>query len=332
MRIGFIEPHLKVFGGIRRIVELSNRLVRRGHDVTIFHPAGTPCEWMECLAATRPSDSCLETPHDVIVYNDPNPHDYRLARRAPARLRVFFVLELYEIPLLTGFHPTLYLPRNQRTRYMRKSLRSPALKLTNATWLSEWLRERMNIESELLIGGVNTEMFHPVELTRDPRRFVVLCSGDPRERKGTRTIERAVEIAARREPRIELATYHGRGIPQSSMAEAYGRADLFVEASWQAGWNNPVVEAMACGVPVVCTAIGGVRDFAFDERTALLVPPRDPEAMAAAILRMVDDDTLRDRLRGEALCHVRSFSWDESAARMEAIFARTLEEAGGDGA
>jgi len=332
VRIGFIEPHLKIFGGIRRIVELSNRLVRRGHDVTIYHPAGTPCEWMESLASTRPAESCLQTPHDVIVYNDPNPHDYRLAHRAPARLRVFFVLELYEIPLLTGFHPTLYRPRNQRTRYMRRSLRSSAMKLTNATWLSEWLRERMNIDSELLIGGVNTEMFHPVEVPRDPRRVVVLCSGDPRKRKGTGAIEQAVEIAARRDPRIELATYHGRGIPQSSMAQTYCGADLFVEASWQAGWNNPVVEAMACGVPVVCTAIGGVRDFALHERTALLVPPRDPEALAEAILRMVEDRALRERLREEALRTVRAFSWDESAARMEAIFERALGEGGNDGA
>lgn len=73
-----------------------------------------------------------------------------------------------------------------------------------------------------------------------------------------------------------MDTYCGKGISQEKMAEKYSSADIFVEASWQAGWNNPVAEAMACKVPVVCTDIGGVKDFAFHEKTALLVPPEGP--------------------------------------------------------
>lgn len=46
MKISFIEPHLKIYGGIRRIIEFANRLAERGHDVTIFHSDGTPCNWI----------------------------------------------------------------------------------------------------------------------------------------------------------------------------------------------------------------------------------------------------------------------------------------------
>lgn len=325
MRIAFVEPHLGLFGGIRRIVELSNRLTRRGNEVTIYHPAGTPCEWMECRASVRRSAECLGHDHDVVIYNDPNPQDFDLVRRARARLKVFFVLELYETSLLVGFHPSIYRPRHQRTRYMRKSLRASHVKLTNASWLTEWLRERMKLESHLVIGGVNREMFHPVDSPRSDSSWRVLCSGDPRERKGTDTIEQAVEIARREEPTITLERYHGRGVAQSEMARTYSAADLFVEASWQAGWNNPVVEAMACGVPVVCSDIGGVRDFAFHERTALLVPPRDPEETARAILRMKRDDALRLGLRERALEQVGRFDWDQSAERMETVLAQELE-------
>jgi glycosyltransferase involved in cell wall biosynthesis len=97
------------------------------------------------------------------------------------------------------------------------------------------------------------------------------------------------------------------------MAATYGAADLFVDAQWHAGWNNPVIEAMACGTPVVCTDIGGVRDFAFDQKTALLVPPRDASALAGAIRRMMDDRELRERLAANALAGVARFDWDRAA-------------------
>ncbi len=96
MKVAFVEPHLKLFGGIRRILELSNRLTARGIEVTVFHPEGTPCEWMECRAQVQPSERLLDTSLDVVIYNDPNPDDFRWVQRAQARLKVFYVLELYE--------------------------------------------------------------------------------------------------------------------------------------------------------------------------------------------------------------------------------------------
>ena len=57
-----------------------------------------------------------------------------------------------------------------------------------------------------------------------------------------------------------VETYYGKGIAQSKMARIYNSADVFVDASRNSGgWNNPVVEAMACRVPVVCTFNGDRR-------------------------------------------------------------------------
>lgn len=320
MKISFVEPHLKVYGGIRRIVELANRLTERGHDVTIFHSDGSPCQWMRCIAKIKSYDELLREEHDVIIYNDPNPVDYTLVKKAKAKLKVFYVLELYKKEQLRGFNIKIYHPRNRRMLILKKSLRSSYLKLSNATWEKEWLKENMNIDSKLLLGGVNAEMFHPVEVEKNPGEIRILCSGDPRERKGTKTVLEAMEIAKKEEPRLVLDTYHGKGIPQEKIAEKYSSADIFVEGSWQAGWNNPVAEAMACKVPVVCTNIGGVKDFAFHERTALLVPPKNPEKMASAILRLIKDKKLRENLRENAYQHIKQFNWDKSVARLEEIF------------
>ena len=131
--------------------------------------------------------------------------------------------------------------------------------------------------------------------------------------KGAATVRRAVSLVRDRRPAVILHSYHGRRVAQSEMARVYAGADVFVVGQWYAGWNNPVVEAMACGTPVVCTDIGGVADFAVHEQTALLVPPRDPEAMAAAIERLAGDPALRRRLAANALEKVARFDWDRAA-------------------
>ena len=81
---------------------------------------------------------------------------------------------------------------------------------------------------------------------------------------------------------------------------------------------------MATGTPVVCTDIGGVEDFAFDEETALLVPYADVPAMARAITRMIDDASLREKLAAAALAHVVCFDWDDSTNRLISIIEKHL--------
>jgi len=319
MKISFIEPHLKLYGGIRRIIELSNRLIKRGHDVTIFHSDGTSCEWMKCTATIKNYGEVLKEKHDVIIYNDPNPIDYSLAKEAKAKLKVFYVLELYDKELLKRINFKIVLPRNKRMLILRKSLRSSYLKLSNATWEKVWLKKNMDIDSTLLLGGVNTEMFRPVEVRKKSDEVRILCSGDSRERKGTKTILEAIEIIKKKGVKAVLDTYHGKGLPQEKMAEKYSSADIFAEGSWQAGWNNPVAEAMACRLPVVCTDIGGVQDFAFHENTALLVPPKDSQAMASAILKLIKNEKLRESLQENSYQHIKQFNWDESAENLEKI-------------
>ena len=139
-----------------------------------------------------------------------------------------------------------------------------------------------------------------------------------------RNTKKTLDEIKKEEPKLILDTYHGKGIPQEKMAEKYCSADIFVEGSWQVGWNNPVAEAMACKVPVVCTDIGGVKDFAFHEKTALLVLPEDSQAMASAILRLIKDEKLRETLRENAYQHIKTFNWDKSAKRLEEILNSEL--------
>ena len=321
MKIAFVEPHLGVYGGIRRILEFSNRFVDRGHHVHIFHPRGTQCEWMPCRARVRPTTELFGESFDAVIFNDPP--DYRLVRRARAALKVFYILELYDKDRLLEWNPKMYWPRKGRMLSLKRALQMPFLMVANATWIQRWLADHMHIASELVLGGVNRDLFHPLPDARDRSgSFIILCSGDTREHKGTSTVVDAVERVRVRHPEIVLETYHGKGIAQRDMAACYARAHLFVDAQWHAGWNNPVIEAMACGTPVVCSDIGGVADFAFHERTALLVAPRDSDGFAAAIGRMVGSPELRERLACEALVQIERFDWDAAVDRFLAVLMR----------
>ena len=81
--------------------------------------------------------------------------------------------------------------------------------------------------------------------------------------------------------------------------------DVFAFPSLYEGLCVAVIEAQAAGVPVVATPVGGIRETVVDGETGLLVPPRDPEALAAAIRRLLDDPALARRLAEEARRRVR---------------------------
>jgi glycosyltransferase involved in cell wall biosynthesis len=76
----------------------------------------------------------------------------------------------------------------------------------------------------------------------------------------------------------------------------------------------------------VCSDIGGVADFAFHERTALVVPARDVDAFAGAIVRMVESPDLRAQLSANALREVERFDWNAAADRFLALL---VERSGG---
>lgn len=90
--------------------------------------------------------------------------------------------------------------------------------------------------------------------------------------------------------------------------------DVIVNTSSKEGWGLTVIEANACGVPVIGANVPGLRDSIVDEQTGLLYKYGDVEALAALILRYYHDVSLRRKLSQNALMWAKKFSWDNSAA------------------
>jgi len=124
---------------------------------------------------------------------------------------------------------------------------------------------------------------------------------------------------------VELAG----ALPHDAVAEHYRTASVLLMPAvtdWkgeQEGFGMVLVEAMASGLPVVATRSGGIPDVVRDGATGLLVPERDPEALATAAARLLDDPPLAQRLATAARAELESrFAPDVIARGYEAVYLR----------
>lgn len=103
----------------------------------------------------------------------------------------------------------------------------------------------------------------------------------------------------------------------------YNAADLFVYPSRFEGFGLPVLEAMACGTPIITTHIASLPEVAGD--AALLVSPDDETELAAAMRRVLSDETLRQEMVIKGMAHAARFSWEATARQTVDTYERALE-------
>lgn len=106
------------------------------------------------------------------------------------------------------------------------------------------------------------------------------------------------------------------GLTQEELVALMQSAEVAAVPSFYEGFCLPAVEEMACGVPLVATRVGALPEIVgSDEAAGLLVPPGDPEALAAALGRLLDDPELRGRLGAAGRRRVQErFTWRAAAA------------------
>ena len=124
-------------------------------------------------------------------------------------------------------------------------------------------------------------------------------------------------------PYVHLAGFQkGETIPHWLNA-----ADIFVLPSLLEGTPNILLEAMACQLPVVATAVGGIGCVIEDGRNGLIIPPRSDTHLAEAVITLLQDSALRERLNINARNTVCSQygSWKQQSAKLENIYSKILE-------
>lgn len=115
-------------------------------------------------------------------------------------------------------------------------------------------------------------------------------------------------------------------VPREQMPAVLRSADAVVCAPWYEPFGIVPLEAMACGVPVVASAVGGLIDTVVHGQTGLHVPPRDPHALAAALAELLRNPDYAGRLGAAGRKRARArYSWDRVAADTERAYQLTLD-------
>ena len=106
-------------------------------------------------------------------------------------------------------------------------------------------------------------------------------------------------------------------------------ADIFVLPSRSEAFPNALLEAMAAGVPVVASGVGGVLEIVRQGETGLIVPPSDPAALASAICRLMADASFAHHLGDAARAEVTGrYSFDRMIDEFDAIYLTELARGG----
>jgi glycosyltransferase involved in cell wall biosynthesis len=111
-------------------------------------------------------------------------------------------------------------------------------------------------------------------------------------------------------------------VPMEDLPWWYRAAECFVYPSLYEGFGLPIVEAMACGTPVITSSIGSPAEVAGD--AAITVNPQDVAALSEAIGRVLGDPARRAEMRQAGLRRAAAFSWERAAAETAAVYRRAL--------
>jgi glycosyltransferase involved in cell wall biosynthesis len=121
----------------------------------------------------------------------------------------------------------------------------------------------------------------------------------------------------------DAVVFSGR-VDNERMAALYLSADLMLNPSLADNMPISILEALASGVPVVTTNVGGVPYLVEHEKTALLVPPKNPEAMAEAVLLLLNDPVRAEEIRQAGIDSVRQYAWPNVRARLLHVYEQLL--------
>lgn len=240
-----------------------------------------------------------------------------------------------------------------RYRLPRLQLRWAAARAQGLASVSHALAEHLGplgVTAEqvrVLRNGVDLNLFKPLAPERDALRGklgietgpILLSVGGLIERKGHHLVIEALRdvpgatlliagegpMRAALEKQIARQGLKGRArllgpVSHGELPRYYNAADIFVLATSREGMPNVVLEALACGTPVVACDAEGVREQLADPIAGLVVGKRDPAAIAESICEVLARQTLRDDISGYA----QRFSWESTSLGQLALFRQVL--------
>lgn len=326
----FVLPMFGVFGGVEAVLELVNALVLDGLRAGVvvigealpeiaserfFEPIRTtPDRFLEEVPSARVLVATAYQTAPLVAV---------AAARRPGTQTAYFVQD-YE-----GWFGA------DGPEYVGDTYALIPRMTSVSTWLADEIERRHGLRPVTVPISADPDLFYPRggRPPAPPVRIVAMLRFE--ERRGmafllpalAKIAERPVveiEFFGHQQVPAEAATFrfhHSGVLSKDGVAALLSSAHVVVDPSLFQGFGLVCLEAMSCGAACVVTASGGVGEYAVDGENALVVPPRDSAALAAAILRLVDDAPLRERLGAAGVATARRFTWERTAGRYREFLA-----------
>ncbi|MEP6489946.1 glycosyltransferase family 4 protein [Microcoleus vaginatus GB2-A3] len=365
MKITFVLPTLGLTGGMRVLAIYTELLQKRGHKIFIVSlplPQPTLIQqlrsllrgrgWLSAPKTQKSHFDKVDVESRVIETNRPitdlDVPDAEIvmatwwetaewvAKLSPSKGAKVYFLQHYE-----AFD---YVPKGR----VEATWRLPMHKIAVAQWLADIARnEYGDLSVSLVPPTVDTKQFYdPQSRAKQPRgKQLVPTVGmyyTTTPWKGCDIALKAFSIAAKKIPNLRLVAFgcghdgpladllpegteYNKEPTQDQLKEFYSKCDAWLFSSRSEGFGLPILEAMACGTPVIGTPAGAAPEL-LAGGGGILVKPEDPEDMAKAIEQICQLSDAEWRAMSEtALETVRNYTWEDATNLLEAAFYTALE-------
>ncbi|ADZ08972.1 glycosyl transferase group 1 [Methanobacterium lacus] len=267
----------------------------------------------------------------------------------PNGLGALFLKKISKIPYINTIHgEEVYLSKKYHTVFLIKLLVNNSSKtITNSsatlkTCLNEGLDKK---KLDIIPFGVDTSFYKPLNIVKDKKIFQILSVGYLIERKGFMYLISSISEVSKKHENVRLKIV-GSGpqekqlkdlitklqlekyieilgnIPNDELLKMYNSSDLFVLPSIIDSQGNTeglgvvLIEAMACGLPVIGSNIGGIPDIISDGETGLLFPQKDVVELSKSIIKLIENRILMEKIADKGYQMVKTnFSWEKIAAQ-----------------
>ncbi|MHB9033114.1 MAG: glycosyltransferase family 4 protein [Anaerolineae bacterium] len=209
---------------------------------------------------------------------------------------------------------------------------APTTKIVVSSWLVDVIKQAANQKAVCVPNGIDIYRFTehlPPQRSVSQEHIDILVTGRLAKWKGYQDAVEAVRLLARKDKRYRLvvASREPITIPDDypsilvkpkndrELGELYLSCSVFVMPSWYEGFGLPALEAMALGAPVVTTACRGIDDFAVHGVNCLIVPPKNPAAIADAVQRIATEPGLSEKLSTSGIRTGEQFTTRRMAAQ-----------------